>query len=66
MTIDQAIRELQEARERGVRSIIFAYWEAQMFGLDDNRDWEAAAEQAEGGMDWSSTHENLSEIISDA
>lgn len=65
MTIDEAIKNLQNAKERGVKSIVLAYWESDGFGLPDDQNWQAIAELVEDQMDWSHTHEDINTIIQD-
>lgn len=59
MTVDEAIKNLQQAKARGVKNIILAYWEAYGFGRNDDESWEEMAEHVESKMDWSRTHEDL-------
>jgi hypothetical protein len=59
MTIEEAIENLEAARQRGVKSVILAYWEADQFQREDNEEWEHAAELVERKMDWSGTHDDL-------
>ena len=59
MTINEAIENLKEAKKRGVKSVILAYWEADQFDRTDNDEWEHAADLIERKMDWSSTHDDI-------
>ena len=63
MTIDYAIKMLTELKEEGAKSIILAFWTAEGFDLPDDKTWEAASESVEDGMDWSYTHDCLSELL---
>ena len=63
MTIDDAIKMLTKCKEEGAKSIILAFWEAESFDLPDDETWEAASESVEDGMDWSYTHDCLSELL---
>ena len=65
MTIDEAIKNLQDAKARGVKSIVLAYWESEGFGLPDDQDWQALADLVEHEMDWSGAHEDINTIIKD-
>ena len=59
MTIEEAIRELENARDTGVKSILLAYWEASAFGMNDDENWEATSEYLGHKMDWSHTHDDI-------
>lgn len=59
MTIDEAIENLKDAKRRGVKSVILAWWDALDFSRQDDEAWEHAAEMVERKHDWSSTHEDL-------
>lgn len=59
MTIDEAIQDLKAAKKRGVKSVVLAWWSADMFERIDDETWEHAAEVVEQKHDWSSTHEDL-------
>jgi hypothetical protein len=59
MTIDEAIQNLKDAKKRGVKSIILAWWGADMFDYEDDDHWEAVAETVEREMDWSTTHDDI-------
>jgi hypothetical protein len=59
VTINDAIAALERAKARGVKSVILAWWEADMFDRQDNEDWERATEIAEDKMDWSAAHSDL-------
>lgn len=59
MTIDEAIELLKNAKKRGVKSVILAWWEADQFEREDNEDWEQVADRIERKMDWSGTHDDL-------
>lgn len=59
MTIDEAIKLLKAEKAAGVKSVIMAWWQADMFGRDDDEAWEHAAEMVESKHDWSSTHDDL-------
>jgi hypothetical protein len=57
MTIDEAIKNLEAAKRGGVKSIVLAWWSADMFEREDNDDWQYAASMVERKMDWSATHD---------
>ena len=59
MTIDEAIELLKAEKKAGVKSVIVAWWQADMFGRSDDEAWEHAAEMVERKHDWSSTQEDL-------
>jgi hypothetical protein len=63
MTVEEAIENLKEAKKRGVKSIILAYWEADQFNRQDDATWENAADIVERKMDWSSTHDDLATVL---
>ena len=69
MQIDKAIESLKDAKDRGVKNIVFAYWEADVFTnkdekpFCDNDEWATIADTVEDVMDWSNTHSDLQEII---
>lgn len=59
MTIDEAIETLKAEKQSGTKSVILAWWNADMFGRQDDEAWEQAADVVERKHDWSSTHEDL-------
>lgn len=59
MTIDEAIQNLKDAKKRGVKNIVLAWWDASMFDREDDAEWAADAEKIEEDFDWSSTHEDI-------
>lgn len=59
MTIDEAIERLNQEKQAGIKSVIIAWWDADMFGRIDDEAWEHAAEVVGRKHDWSSTHEDL-------
>jgi len=63
LQIDDAIRCLQQAKERGAKHVILALWEQDMFELSDDIDWEDACDWIDDAFDWSQTHENLEFLI---
>jgi hypothetical protein len=63
MTIDEAIDNLRRAKKRGIKSVILAWWAAEMFDRPDDEAWEHAAEIAEDKMDWSATHSDLTAVL---
>lgn len=62
MNINDAIKMLRDAKKEGVKSIVFAYWTADMFDREDDEAWEASASAADD-IDWSMTHDLLCEAI---
>ena len=69
MQIDKAIESLKDAKDRGVKNIIFAYWEADLFSdkngnsFSDNSEWAIIADTISDQMEWSNTHSSLQELI---
>jgi hypothetical protein len=63
MSIDDAIKELQEAKARGVKSLVLAYWEASAFDRQDNEDWAYASEWVGDSMDWSAAHAAIISLL---
>jgi hypothetical protein len=63
MEIQQAIRCLQQAKKRGARNVILAFWEADMFGRVDGEAWASACEHVDSQMDWSRTHDDIASVI---
>ena len=66
MKIDDAIKSLLEVKKRGVKNIIFAHWEADLFDKKDDKDWEAICEHIDDKMDWGHTWESLDNHIGEA
>jgi hypothetical protein len=63
MQIDEAIRCLIQAKERGSQNVILAFWEQDMFALPDDVDWADVCDWADDDFDWSLTHESLEILI---
>lgn len=59
MTIDEAIDLLKKEKKTGTKSVIIAWWSADMFGRTDDEAWENAADTVERKHDWSNTQEDL-------
>jgi hypothetical protein len=59
MKIDDAIKALIEVKKRGVKNIIFAHWEADLFDKEDDKDWEWLCNFIDDKIDWSSTFDNI-------
>lgn len=59
MKIDDAIKSLMEVKKRGVKNIIFAHWEADLFDKEDDKDWEWLCNFIDDKMDWSSTFDTI-------
>ena len=64
MTIEEAIDLLKEQKEKGVKNIILAWWDAQMFDQEDNDQWASAVNSVEDKLDWSLAHESISDALS--
>ena len=63
MKIKQAIKQLQELEKDGVKNIILAFWEADNFDREDDKDWAEDVELVDDSFDWSATHEDLNNYI---
>lgn len=74
MKIQDAIDMLTEAKAKGAKNIIFAFWTADCFGtyddpigvntkFEDNEDWETIAQSIEDNMDWSWAHDDMMDYI---
>ena len=63
MKIKQAIKELQELEKNGVKNIILAFWEADNFDREDDKDWAEDVEIVDDSFDWSATHDDLNNYI---
>lgn len=63
MKIEDAINQLIEAKNQGVKSIVLAYWESDMFGRKDDESWEWESEQIEENMDWSHAHDQMTDYL---
>ena len=64
MDIKIAIQALQELQKAGVKHVVMSAWDARSFDLqEDDKEWPYLAVAAELEMDWSATHDKLSEII---
>jgi hypothetical protein len=59
MTIDEAIELLKSEKAAGVKSVIVAWWTADMFDRTDDDAWDHDAALVERKQDWSSTQEAL-------
>ena len=65
MNIDQAISQLEKAKASGAKNIVFAFWEAECFEMEDNQLWEEATNHIDKRMDWSRTNDDISDMIGD-
>jgi hypothetical protein len=63
MTIDEAIENLKDAKKKGVKNIILAWWAADMFGREDDETWQNDAAVVDEHMDWSATHDAIVDTI---
>lgn len=59
MTIEEAIEQLKAAKDEGVKNIILAFWDAEMFQMEDNAEWADKADDVDMSFDWSQTHSDL-------
>ena len=62
MSIEDAIKLLRKAKAQGVKHIVLAYWEADMFDHKDDDKWAALTGIIESDMDWSMAHDQMSQI----
>jgi hypothetical protein len=53
---------LKQRKTKGVKNIVFAYWEADMFDEKDNDKWWDIANTIENEMDWSMTYDQMHQI----
>jgi hypothetical protein len=63
MTIDDAIKNLEQAKKSGVKNIIIAWWEADAFDFQDDERWAAICDSVDHKIDWSNAHDDISETI---
>lgn len=63
MNIDDAIKNLKDAKKAGHKNIIMAWWEAECFGRNDDDSWASICEYIDDKMDWSNCHDDISETI---
>lgn len=62
MNIKDAIAILQAAELHGTKEIVFAYWDAESFGMEEGEEWNQKSEQIEECIDWSGIHDIMFEI----
>ena len=62
MNINDAIKLLEKRKTQGVKNIVLAYWEADMFNYKDDDKWAAISSVIEDRMDWSMTYDQMSQI----
>lgn len=65
MTIDEAIKNLKEAKKAGHKNVIMAWWESDSFGRPDDDKWAEVCDFVDDKMDWSNTHDDLAYLIND-
>jgi hypothetical protein len=63
MKIDDAIKALIEVKKRGVKNIIFAHWEADLFDKQDDKDWEWLCNFIDNKMDWGNAYDNIVAVM---
>lgn len=63
MLIDDAIKMLKDEKKAGVKSLILAYWTAEILGRPDDDEFAAEAEFVEEKMDWSADYEEITEML---
>jgi hypothetical protein len=63
MKIEDAIESLREAQREGVKSIIIVTWEADVFGREDDEEWERNCEFVANKVDWSCPTEDIIQIL---
>ena len=65
MTIDDAIKQLNEAKNEGTKNIIFAWWGSEQFDRPDDDTWASICDSMDDRMDWSNTSDQMSDRILD-
>ena len=63
MLIDDAIKALQDLKEKGETAVIIAWWEADEYNMKDNEDWPFVAEQVEDRMDWGNVGDEFTDLV---
>ena len=63
MRIESAIKMLEEEKEKGTKSVFIAYWTADLFGREDDEQWEEDVETAERKTDLSHAHDDISAYL---
>ena len=66
MKIDDAIKQLQEAKDEGTQNIIFTYWCSDNLDRPNDATWAAICDKMDYGMDWSDASDQLSSRILEA
>jgi hypothetical protein len=63
MTIDQAIAQLQHAKDDGIRTVFLAWWDADFFDCTEDGDWDQVVDHLESEFDWSIVNNELERSI---
>ena len=63
MTIDDAIKQLNKAKNEGIKNIIFAWWDSSQFDRPDDDTWASICDTMDDRMDWSNAHDQMSDRI---
>lgn len=63
MNIDEAIKNLEDAKKAGKKNIILAWWDNEAFGYKDNDEWAALCDAVDDKMDWSNSHDDLTSFL---
>ena len=63
MKIDDAIKQLQNAKKKGTKNIIFAWWNSGKFDRQDNDAWAIDCDIIDDNMDWANTHDRLYDMM---
>ena len=63
MTIEEAIKCLERAKEDGVKNIVLAFWAAVEFDRPDDEKWAEDSNLVEETFDWSYVHGHMSDLM---
>ena len=63
MTIENAIAQLIREQNKGTKSIVLAYWKADLFDSKDDEEWLANTEFLESETDWSSVNDQMTDLL---
>lgn len=63
MTIETAIDFLREARLRGAKHILLAYWTAEDFDRKEGEAWATETEMLEASVDWTGVNDQITDLL---
>lgn len=63
MHIDEAMKCLRQAKQRGATHVVFAFWESDMFERHNDGRWANLCDRADEHFDWSGVHDELSDFF---